>query len=93
MEHLADSDVPFEAVADLCEMSARKDPSLQRLAQSGDIKIAACYPRAVRWLFESAKAPLSEEAEIYNMREQKAGEISREMLGDDYSESDTETNP
>ena len=91
LEHLADSEIPFEAVADLCEMSARKDPALQRLAQSGEIKIAACYPRAVRWLFESAKAPLSEDAEIFNMREQKAGEISREMLGEDYSETDNDT--
>jgi len=92
LEHLADADFPFEAVADLCEMSARKDPALQRLAQTGEIKIAACYPRAVRWLFESAKAPLSENAEIFNMREQKTGEICREMLGEHYSQTDnTET--
>ena len=92
MEHLSDADIPFEAVADLCEMSARKDPALLRLAQCGEIKIAACFPRAVRWLFQSAKAPLSEKAEIYNMRELKAGEICREMLGEHYSENDpTET--
>src|SRR5947207_1102274 len=56
LRHLCESGVPFEAVADLCEMSARKDPALQRFSQCGDLKVAACFPRAVKWLFASAKA-------------------------------------
>ena len=84
MEHLADSGVAFEAVADLCEMSARKDPALQRLAEGGPVKIAACYPRAVRWLFQSAGAALDESAQILNMRDTKAGEVARSLLGDAY---------
>ena len=32
LRQLCDSGQSFEAVADLCEMSARKDPALQRLA-------------------------------------------------------------
>jgi len=76
LRKLCDSGVPFEAVADLCEMSARKDPSLQRLASGGSIKIAACFPRAVKWLFASAQAPLSiETSEVLNMRTQSADEI------------------
>lgn len=80
LEQLSDSGVAFESVADLCEMSARKDPALQRLAQGGAIKVAACYPRAVKWLFKSAGAPLDDGAEILNMREQNAGEICRACL-------------
>ena len=45
---LSASGVGFDAVADLCEMSARKDPELKRLATEGAVKIAACFPRAVQ---------------------------------------------
>ena len=55
LEALCDSGVPFETVSDLCEMSARKDPRLAALlAGEEPVKIAACYPRAVKWLFHSA---------------------------------------
>ncbi len=43
-------------------------PQLQ-LSEGGVVKIAACYPRAVKWLFHDAGAPLAEEGvEIHNMR-------------------------
>ena len=58
LKKLCESGVSFEAVADLCEMSARQDPALKRLAEGGCTKIAACYPRAVKWLFHTANAPL-----------------------------------
>ena len=80
LERLADSGVAFEAVADLCEMSARKDPALKRLAEGGALKVAACYPRAVRWLFQSADANLNGNSEILNMRDSKAGEVCRALL-------------
>src|SRR4026207_214292 len=51
LKKLCESGVAFDAVADLCEMSARHDPALQRLASGGSVKIAACFPRAVKWLF------------------------------------------
>lgn len=70
LRRLCDSGRSFDAVADLCEMSARKDPALQRLAASPSVKIAACYPRAVKWLFASAGAPLDPaRTEIVNLRE------------------------
>ena len=76
LKKLCESDVAFEAVADLCEMSARRDPALKRLAEGGAIKIAACYPRAVKWLFASAAAPLpADRTEILNMRVQNADEV------------------
>jgi hypothetical protein len=60
-------------VADLCEMSARKDPALKRLADDGAIKIAACHARAVKGLFVNAGAPLPKDgAEILDMRAQPA---------------------
>ena len=76
LRHLCESGVSFEAVADLCEMSARKDPALQRFSQCGDLKVAACFPRAVKWLFASASAPLPpNRTEVLNMRVQSAEEI------------------
>jgi len=68
--------VAFDAVADLCEMSARQDSSLKRLADGGPMKIAACFPRAVKWLFHTAKADLPlDAAEVLNMRTQNAEEV------------------
>ena len=56
LRRLCESGVAFEAVADLCEMSARRDPALARLASGGPVKVAACFPRAVKWLFHQAGA-------------------------------------
>ena len=74
LQSLTRSGVAFEAVSDLCEMSARRDPALQQLSNGGELKIAACYPRAVRWLFSAAQAPLPQEGvEILNMRVRQCG--------------------
>ena len=81
LAQLAASDVEFEAVPDLCEMSARKDPRLPRLAAQ-QTQIVACYPRAVKWLFSAAGAPLpAEGVTVLNMREQNAGDIVQTILG------------
>ena len=76
LKRLCESGVAFDAVADLCDMSARKDPAMQKLVESGDVKIVACYPRAVKWLFHAAGAPLPPSGvEVLNMREQTADAI------------------
>ncbi len=81
LRKLCESGVAFDAVADLCEMSARQDPALQRLAAEGTVKIAACYPRAVKWLFAAAKAPLPlDGTEVLNMRVQGAEEIAAALF-------------
>ena len=81
LRKLCESGADFEAVADLCEMSARKDPALQKLAETGTVKIAACYPRAVKWLFAAAQAPLPPNGtEILNMRVQTADEVMGALL-------------
>ena len=76
LKRLCGSGAAFDAVADLCDMSARKDPALKKLVESGDVKIVACYPRAVKWLFHAAGAPLPKEGvEVLNMRDQTADQI------------------
>ena len=76
LKRLCESGAAFDAVADLCDMSARKDPAMQKLVESGDVKIVACYPRAVKWLFHAAGAPLPQSGvEVLNMREQTADAI------------------
>jgi len=85
LEKLCESGKSYETVADLCEMSARKDPRLAQLLE-GDapVKIAACYPRAVKWLFQSANIPFPDDdsVEVLNMREESATEIAEKLLED-----------
>ena len=84
LRKICESGVAFDAVADLCELSARKDPTLSAVAQAGPVKIAACYPRAVKWLFASAGAPLDPKAtEVLNMRMQQADEIVAALFEND----------
>lgn len=81
LQRLTRSGATFEAVPDLCEMSARRDPALQRLAAEDGIRIAACYPRAVKWLFSAAQAPLTKDTvEIVNMRVDSAGTVVERLL-------------
>jgi hypothetical protein len=82
LERLAEAGVAFEAVPDLCEMAARKDPTLKRLSKAPGLKIAACYPRAVRWLFKGAEAPLADDAEILNMRTEAADDVAEQLLAE-----------
>ncbi len=87
LDALSASGVAFDAVPDLCEMSARRDPALQELAKGGAIKIAACYPRAVVWLFNAANAPLPENGiEILNMRVESAENVTSALLPDEAEE-------
>ena len=81
LRQLSDSGRAFDAVADLCDMSARRDPGLKKIADGGCTKIAACYPRAVKWLFHAAGAPLPDEGvTVLNMREDTAVDIVRELV-------------
>lgn len=81
LRKLCEAGVTFEAVADLCELSARADAGMKRLAADGSVKIAACFPRAVKWLFHQAGAPLGiETTEVLNMRTLTADEIVAALL-------------
>jgi hypothetical protein len=81
LRRLCESGVAFDAVADLCEMSARKDPALKQLAANGAVKIAACFPRAVKGLFHQCNADLAaDRTQVLNMRTQPAEEIVAALL-------------
>ena len=87
LRKLCESGRAFEAVSDLCEMSARRDPALKRLAD-GDrpVKVAACYPRAVKWLFGAANAPLqASQTEVVNMRELSEKDAAEALLNDELN--------
>ena len=81
LDGLAASGVAFDAVPDLCELAARRDPSLARLANRDGVELVACYPRAVRWLFHAAEAPLPDEGvTIHNMREETPEAILEKVV-------------
>ena len=75
LESLAHSGEACEAVADLCELAARRDPILKQIAEGEPVRIIACWPRTVRWLFDYAGAPLPKAAVIHNMRKEAAEAI------------------
>jgi hypothetical protein len=78
---LSEADVEFDAVPDLCEMAAHGDDRLRELAARGPLKIAACYPRAVKWLFAAAGAQLPDPAvRIWNMRVEPAAVVLDGLL-------------
>lgn len=86
LRRLLESGEAFVAVADLCEMSARRDPELAAIrdaAGNGGVRIAACYPRAVRWLFHGAGCALPDSGvEIVNMRTSGGEEAAQSMLAE-----------
>jgi hypothetical protein len=84
LEGLAASGVEFDAVPDLCEMAARRDPRLAELVKDSPLRIAACYPRAVKWLFASAGVNLEEcKATVFNMRTDSSEQVLGGVLGHD----------
>ena len=84
---LTAANVEFDAVPDLCEMAARGDARLREIAAGGELKVAACYPRAVKWLFASAGAPLQEpNVRIWNMRAEPAETVVAGLVASDASE-------
>lgn len=89
LQELNQGDRAFDAVADLCEMSAKRDPALGQLAKQPNLKIVACYPRAVKWLFAAARSPLPREGiEILNMRTSSARQIMAAINDQTSSQSE-----
>ena len=83
LQRLSASGIAFRAVPDLCEMCARRDPALKRIAESADLRIAACFPRTVEWLFHRAGATLSEgRVEVLNMRTDSADGVVAGLLSE-----------
>lgn len=80
LEQLSASAFEFEAVPDLCEMSARRDPRIATLAATPELRIAACFPRAVRGLFDAVGSPLATDAQIFNMRTEPAAKVAASLF-------------
>jgi NAD-dependent dihydropyrimidine dehydrogenase PreA subunit len=73
---LSHAGLAYDAVPDLCELAARKAPLLAELAGAARLTIAACHPRAVKWLFAAGGAPLRDEGvEYLDMREGPAAQL------------------
>jgi hypothetical protein len=70
-------------------MVARQDPRLRELAQgNGPLRIAACYPRAVKWLFASAGVDVDRPGVvILNMRTESAERVLEGALSPDAADA------
>ncbi len=81
LDGLSEANVEFDSVPDLCEMAARGDERLKDLASGESLQIAACYPRAVKWLFASAGAELPDGVvRVWNMRVETAATVLDGLL-------------
>lgn len=78
LDGLSASGASFEAVPDLCELTARRDPALEQIVSEGTT-IVACYPRALRWMFSAAGHPLPPDTQFLNMRVADAPAILRTL--------------
>jgi heterodisulfide reductase subunit A-like polyferredoxin len=73
---LQSSGEDFEAVPDLCRLCAERDERLQDWAGADSLRIIACYPRAIKWLFNAGGAPLPDKGvEFVNMRADSVEDI------------------
>jgi NAD-dependent dihydropyrimidine dehydrogenase PreA subunit len=76
LQALKESGLSFIDVRDLCELAARKSPLLSELVEAARLTVAACHPRAIKWLFEAGGAPLRDGSiEFLDMREASADPI------------------
>jgi NAD-dependent dihydropyrimidine dehydrogenase PreA subunit len=61
---------------DLCRLAAARDPLLREVAAAPALVVLACQPRAVRWLFAAAGAPLDPaRARSLNLRRQPLADL------------------
>jgi NAD-dependent dihydropyrimidine dehydrogenase PreA subunit len=71
--------VPFARVPDLCRLAATRDTRLAEWSRQPDLKIIACFPRAVRWLFHWAGHPLADDIAVLNLRRQLAADVAGQL--------------
>jgi NAD-dependent dihydropyrimidine dehydrogenase PreA subunit len=76
LQALTDAGVEFEIVPDLCLLAARSDPVLQKWAKTEKIRIIACFPRAIKWLFNAGGTQLTaDNVNFFNMRTKQPEDI------------------
>jgi len=67
MKGLSDAGLAYETVNDLCGAAVTGDATMERWARRPGLRVVACYPRAVRWLFHRAGAALkTDEVRLFN---------------------------
>jgi Pyruvate/2-oxoacid:ferredoxin oxidoreductase delta subunit len=82
-EVLGSAGISFESIGDLCELAANKDPVLAAWANTDQLKIVACFRRAVKWLFARAGASLDDDrVELFNARTGDIDEIISALTAD-----------
>jgi len=80
---LRQSGCSYLEVADLCELAARRDSLFKQLGQSQNLKIIACYPRTIKWLFAAAGSTMPDDTEIFNMRTDSPENILSKLMQSD----------
>lgn len=79
LEGLREAGCAFSEVADLCELAARRDSLFQQLGETQNLKIIACYPRTMKWLFDASGSTMPPDTEIFNMRTDLPENILRKI--------------
>ena len=83
LDALAAAQVPVEVVDDLCELAARKEPGLVKASEEHDLKIVACYPRAVKAMLAAAGGKRNgENLTVLNPRTESVEAIIAQLLAE-----------
>jgi NAD-dependent dihydropyrimidine dehydrogenase PreA subunit len=87
---LGASGAEFETTADLCEMAASREPRLKQWCDEFDLQVAACFPRAVKGLFQAGGATVDDEYfHVANMRTDAAEVVLAATLDGEASAART----
>jgi NAD-dependent dihydropyrimidine dehydrogenase PreA subunit len=82
MQGLRKAGIPFQSVHDLCGAAAAANGTLAQWAAMERLHVVACYPRAVRWLFSRAGAPLKNDVRLLNAASDDADAIVASLTAD-----------
>lgn len=81
LRRLVEAQTGFAAVPDLCGVAACSAGELRQYAEAGEVRVAACFPRAVRNLFAAAGVAIEQGAwPVANLREESPEEALRILL-------------
>ncbi len=78
-EGLRAAGIAYAEVADLCELAARRDSLFQQLGKIRNLKIIACYPRTMKWLFAAAGGAMPADTDVFNMRTETPEDILHKL--------------
>lgn len=79
---LTASQVHFEQAEDFCELAAAKSQRLREIFDgTAPVRMAACAPRAVRWLLDAGGVPADHaQVAVFDMRRATAEQVVRGLL-------------